>query len=135
MGRGSSKAGGTSNTSVKSTVERIKSPKTKQDFLDKMEVMVELSKSQDRYTYSIKTSDWENYGKSRTYLKILEKRTSDGKPHGEYDYGYFDNKSGKYVSSRSNNLDGRGFYNIGGNGVSDADLERATKAVLKRKKK
>ena len=140
MGRGSSKAGGGGRISanskqVQDTVARIKSPSTKQDFIDKMEVMVELSKSQDTYTYSIRTSEWENYGKSRTYLKIAETRASDGKPHGERDYGYYDNKTNTYVKPKSsNNLNGREFYSISGGTVSDDDLAAATAAVLKRRK-
>ena len=141
MGRGSSKAGGGGGISanskqVQDTVARIKSPSTKQDFIDKMEVMVELSKSQDTYTYSIRTSEWENYGKSRTYLKIAETRASDGKPHGERDYGYYDNKTNTYVKPKSsNNLNGREFYSISGDTVSDDNLAAATAAVLKRRQR
>lgn len=99
-GRGSS-SGANNNSAAKAMITRIKEPTTKQDFIDKMNVMAELGNQQGVYNYKVKTTDWENYGKSRTYLKITETRASDGKPHGERDYGYFDNNSGKYVKSKA----------------------------------
>lgn len=132
-GRGSS-SGANNNSAAKAMITRIKEPTTKQDFIDKMNVMAELGNQQGVYNYKVKTTDWENYGKSRTYLKITETRASDGKPHGERDYGYFDNNSGKYVKSKANNLDTPQFYNVGGNSVSNQDLKNAVNAVIKRKK-
>ena len=139
MAKGTSKAGkvtGNQNTQKKiaSVMQRIKEPTTKQDFIDKMEVMAEIGNLQGIYNYTVQTSDWENYGKSRTYFKIKETRAYDGKTHGEMDYGYYDNKTNKYVKSRSNDLDTSKFYSISGSSVEDSAIKYAVSAVLKRKK-
>lgn len=49
------------------------------------------------YYYRVYATDWKNYGKDRTYIKVYEKRT--GSKHNKLiDCGYYDNASGQYFS-------------------------------------
>ena len=57
-----------------------------------------------KYNYSVSVSDREKNEKSRTYIKINEIRSGDGKYHGSRDYGYFDNVTKTYVPGRSDDL-------------------------------
>lgn len=42
---------------------------------------------------------WEKYGKSRRYFTIVEVRNSN-RSRKEYTFGYYDNKSGEYVTTK-----------------------------------
>lgn len=61
-----------------------------------------IAHSATRYTFFEDVRDWENYGKSRTYLKIVEKCTDRTSRHYKVrEYGYFDNIAGVYVPGRN----------------------------------
>ena len=49
----------------------------------------------DCYDYRISTNLWEKYGKSRTYIKIIETRRTS-KHYATYDFGYIDNVDDSY---------------------------------------
>lgn len=129
----SNKGGGGSGGAkiVSQMKSRISNPQTKQDFIDRLQVMVELGSGGYKVNASIR--DWTNYGKSRTYLKVNAYRGSDGKFHHSQDYGYYDNVAQKYVKSSSHNLDGT-FFDLDGSKVSDAELDSAIKSYLAKSK-
>lgn len=63
------------------------------------------------YNYEIVESDWEKYGKSRTYFKVLE--TREHSTHRIYrDYGYIDNMTNEYHAGRNDVFGG---YSLHGN--------------------
>lgn len=135
-GRGSSSGKTTGGTSaqVTKTINRISEPKTNPDFIDKLRVMVEASNArQDVSEYRLYTSEWQNYGKSRTYYKVYESR--NGKQRGEYDYGYYDNNANKYVppKAKGNSLDSQSIYTISGSKLDDAEISGAIKSLIKKK--
>ncbi|MCC8047320.1 MAG: hypothetical protein LIP12_17840 [Clostridiales bacterium] len=67
---------------------------TKEDAIKRLEVIMEHSKS-DLYHHEVKATDWEKYGKNRTYLSIVE--TKSGTTHyKKFDYGFIDNLTGEY---------------------------------------
>lgn len=51
------------------------------------------------YNHEVKLSDWENYGKKRTYIKVTETRTGS-KHRATYDFGYVDRKTNTYHPGR-----------------------------------
>lgn len=63
--------------------------------------------------YKISISDWENYGKKRTYIKVHETK-KHSKHHVVYDYGYVDRQTNKYVPGKSNMEKN---YTLGGRSV------------------
>lgn len=63
------------------------------------------------YNYEIQMSLWENYGKSRTYLKVIE-TSNNSKRRAVYDFGYIDNQKNVYVPGRAN--DYRRPFNLNG---------------------
>ena len=65
----------------------------------------------DVYNYEIQTNLWENYGKSRTYFKVVETR-NQSKHYGVRDYGYIDNQKNVYVAGKN---DAFGRYDFSGN--------------------
>lgn len=65
----------------------------------------------DCYDYRISTSVWEKYGRSRTYVKIIETRRYS-KHYAVYDFGYVDNMDDSYHAAR---WDAFGPYNLSGN--------------------
>lgn len=65
----------------------------------------------DVYNYEIQTNLWENYGKSRTYFKVVETR-NHSKHYGVRDYGYIDNQKNVYVAGKN---DAFGKYDFSGN--------------------
>lgn len=66
------------------------------------------------YDYEIKFSLWENYGKSRTYIKVIEKsqNVKASKHYATYDFGYIDNIKNEYMPSKAN--DYRRPFNLNG---------------------
>lgn len=52
------------------------------------------------YVRTAKSSDWVNYGKNRTYFKIVETRTGS-KHYKEKEYGYYDNIADEYVPGKN----------------------------------
>ena len=110
-------------------VDSVMNPTTKTEFVEKLEVLAEIG--QAGYETVAKTTEWEKYGKSRTYLKVDAYRESDGRFHHSFDYGYFDNVSGSYVASTRNDLYSAN-YDLGGNNkITVSDVVEA----LKKKKK
>lgn len=80
----------------------------KEEIISKVEYIV--SKASDIYNYEIVVRDWANYGKSRTYIKVLE--TSNSSKHYKcYDFGYIDNIANTYVAGRK---DANGRFNLAG---------------------
>lgn len=60
-----------------------------------------IAHSTDVYNYEVKTNDWVNYGKDRTYITVVE--TADRTKHfKKYDFGYIDNVAGEYVPGKWN---------------------------------
>lgn len=52
-----------------------------------------------RHDYKAVMVDWENYGKSQTYLKVIE-TNKNSKHYVEQNYGYIDNQTDKYFPSK-----------------------------------
>ena len=87
---------------------------TKQEIIERLNKVCEASQN-GRFKVEARVSDWENYGRSRTYLKLVE--TSDVTKHyKELDCGYFDNQKGVYVAGRRN-LEAEKVYDFGGNNI------------------
>ena len=59
-----------------------------------------VNHSGDAYDYEIKVRNWENYGKSRTYLSIVE-TSKTSKHYVERKYGYIDNQTGEYIPEKN----------------------------------
>ena len=130
----SGKAGG-NEKQVNSMMSRIGEPTGKQDFIDKLDIMVEASNAnQDVSEYRLSMSEWENYGKSRTYFKVYESR--DGKSRSVSDYGYYDNGAQKYVSpkARGNDLTSENVYSISGSKLDNTQIANAAREVIKKRK-
>ena len=53
---------------------------TKFEAVERLEVIVKASEN-PVYDYEIKSNLWENYGKSRTYLSIVETRKDGASKH------------------------------------------------------
>lgn len=65
----------------------------------------------DCYDYRISTNLWEKYGKSRTYINIIETRRTS-KHYATYDFGYIDNVDDSYHAGK---CDAFGPYGLSGN--------------------
>lgn len=87
---------------------------------DKLEAKINflIENAPDIYYYNPYISNWENYGKSRTYFAIYE-RARNSTHNCKYDYGYLDNKTEKYIPGR---LDLTRNYSIGGKHHLDCDI-------------
>lgn len=73
---------------------------TKEQLINKLEAIVEEKNSYDNgFHYEAVVSDWENYGKSRTYFSIIETR-DNSKHYSKTRYGYFDNQTEEYVREK-----------------------------------
>ena len=72
----------------------------KEEAIKRLETIIENTANDGTYDYRIVANDWENYGKSRTYLKIVETRRNS-KHHVEKQYGYIDNNTGEYVAGKN----------------------------------
>ena len=109
--------------------ERVKDPKTREDYILALQVV--SSVENDRYRYEFDASDWNKYGKSRTYFSVDAYRKSDGKHHHMNEYGYFDNVSKTYVPSQTNSLDPgvrKSIYSPSGSALT----EEAVRDILKK---
>lgn len=134
-GRGSSSGKAGNEKQVNSMMSRIGEPTGKQDFIDKLDIMVEASNAnQDVSEYRLSISEWENYGKSRTYFKVYESR--GGKSRSVSDYGYYDNGAQKYVSpkARGNDLTSENVYSISGSKLDNTQIANAAREVIKKRK-
>ena len=88
---------------VKNMVKTIK-----EECIDRMNTI--LAASNNAYDREIVARDWQNYGKDRTYLSIVE--TGRGTKHyAKYDFGFIDNNTNEYVPGK---WDCRQNYNLSG---------------------
>lgn len=87
---------------------------TKQEIIERLNKVCEASQNA-RFTIEARITDWENYGKSRTYFKLVE-TSSETKHYKALDFGYFDNKKGVYVSGQRD-LEAKTVYDFGGNSI------------------
>ena len=87
---------------------------TKQEIIERLNKVCEASQNA-RFTIEARITDWENYGKSRTYFKLVE-TSSETKHYKALDFGYFDNRKGVYVSGRRD-LEAETVYDFGGNSI------------------
>ena len=69
-----------------------------------------IAEAVDCYDYRISTNLWEKYGRSRTYVKVIETRRNS-KHYATYDFGYVDNMDDSYHAGRS---DAFGPYDLSG---------------------
>lgn len=80
-----------------------KTPKSeKERCIERLELIVRNSVAHSYCELEISCSDWNNYGKSRTYFSIIEhsKDRRQSKHYAKADYGYIDNKTNVYVPGR-----------------------------------
>ena len=142
VGATSSGAGGAqiTSTTYDNTVEvllaqaqRISNPSTKQDFLDRANFIAEVSEN-SAYNYDVSVSEWQNYGKDRTYIKLNQYNSSDGSLRQAIDMGYYDNVKNEYVKGRTKNSDSMqgNLWNLqGSQKYTDSDIAE----FLKNRKK
>lgn len=77
---------------------------TKFEAVERLKVIVKASEN-PVYDYEIKSNVWENYGKSRTYLSIVETRKDGASKHyKEKKYGFIDNKTEEYKPEKYGDL-------------------------------
>ena len=76
---------------------------TKAEAVKRLETIIENSNTYDYCEFDIVAKDWQNYGKDRTYLSIVErsKNYSISKHYKSRDYGYYDNTAGQYVAGKN----------------------------------
>ena len=70
---------------AKETGNKKEEKSLKEKLVDKLNFIV--SDASGFYTYSIYVSDWEKYGKSRTYFAVYE-TCQYSKHNAKYDYGF-----------------------------------------------
>lgn len=87
---------------------------TKNELIKRAELIIANSTCEDYMELELKTRDWTNYGKDRTYFSIVKKSTDykKSKYYAEKKYGYINNQTGEYVPDKH---DLRKNYNFGGN--------------------
>lgn len=118
------RGGGSSVSTGKAS--SILNPTTKQDYLNRLQFISDYGSA--GYKSSVSTSEWENYGKSRTYMKINFYRESDGRLHHSIDYGYYDNKANSYVkSSKSPKTLSGNLYSAGGDKLTEKEVKQFLK--------
>ena len=78
---------------------------TKQHLINRINAIIANSAQSDSTEMFAKVSDWQNYGKSRTYFSIIERGTTRASKYfREKKYGYLDNVTGEYVPEKYGNL-------------------------------
>lgn len=138
MGKGTSKAGkvAKSNAEMSKAVKAVSEPKSKNDYINRLRVIAEHSGSYgyEKYSYRAVESEWAKGNNDRTYLKIIQYRNVDGRKHGERDYGYYDNKKGQYVQTKTySDLDGK-VFSYSGAEMSKDDIAKAISSLEKKQK-
>lgn len=85
--------------------------KTKKELImERLEMMAKAAVQRYNYIYTVYVSEWEEYGKNRTYLAVFEK--SDVTKHNaKIECGYFDNNADEYVPG---NVDIEGRFDLCG---------------------
>lgn len=79
----------------------------------------------DMYDYEVRMNVWENYGKSRTYLKIVE-IGKNSKHYVERKYGYIDNQTGEYHPEKNDLTEN---YTFGGGIFEEVEEAEEVEAV------
>ena len=87
---------------------------TKQEIIERLNKVCEQSQN-GRFNVTVSVRDWENYGKSRTYFKLIE-TSNTTKHYKDLDLGYFDNKANVYVAGQRD-LEAETVYDFGGNNI------------------
>ena len=112
---------------------KISNPSSRQDYIDRAEFIGQISENVS-YKYDVSVSEWQNYGKDRTYIKLNRYYSSDGTLRQSIDMGYFDNAKNEYVKGRTKNSDSMqgNLWNLqGSQKFSESDIAE----FLKNKKK
>ena len=74
---------------------------TKREFIERVNQIAAEGNSHDNgYHYQVVVNDWQNYGKDRTYVSIIETRNGS-KHYAKKDYGFFDNIAGTFVEGKA----------------------------------
>ena len=93
------KSGETISSALKKAWREAKSIMeiTRDYLIAELERLADTRNSFDNgFNYRVKVNDWENYGKSRTYLSLIETR-KHSKHYVTKKYGYFDNQTHEYM--------------------------------------
>ncbi len=70
----------------------------------RLNTIVANSCTYDYCTLEVVVKDWTNYGKNRTYVKIVEAaKPGTSRHYKERSYGYINNITNEYVADRRNN--------------------------------
>ena len=78
----------------------------KDQVIARLNAIVAASVTHSYCELTIVARDWTNYGKDRTYVKIVERSTSRiSKHYVEREYGYIDNIANTYVVGKHNVFD------------------------------
>ncbi len=87
------------NFSISEALKKVwKGEKDKKKIIEKLEKIAD-EKEGNGWHYEVVVSEWNNYGKSRTYFEIEE--TRDHSKHLTImKYGYYDNASSEYVAGK-----------------------------------
>lgn len=85
----------------------------------KLEMLANLHEG-NGWHYKVVVSDWENYGKNRTYFSVIETR-DHSKRCVKYDCGYFDNTAEKYIPGKCNLQSN---FNLKGNKLKGQENEK-----------
>ena len=101
------KIGMTISSGLKKAWEEAKNPVIKSEkeiLIDRLnEKAAEANSHNNSYHYNVYISNWENYGKSRTYFSIYETR-ANSRHSKKISYGYYDNQAEKYIPEKYNDL-------------------------------
>lgn len=78
---------------------------TKENLIKRLQIIVNNSTTYNYCEFEIRQSDWEKYGRNRTYFKIIEKSTDTAKSkhYKEKSYGYYDNIANEYIPEKYGN--------------------------------
>lgn len=96
--------GMTISEGLKKAWKEAKTMSKRDEMIAKLEALVAENNSHDNgYHYKAIVSDWENYGKNRTYLSYVE--TRDHSKHNVIKkFGYVDNATNEYVPEKYGKL-------------------------------
>lgn len=68
----------------------------KELIMERLEMMAKAAGQRYSYMYTVYVSEWEKYGKNRTYLAVFEK-SDITKHNAKIECGYFDNNADEYI--------------------------------------
>lgn len=128
-GSGSGFGGGTSKAEkdVAKRVTSIANPSSKSDYIERAKFIAQVSEN-DSYKYEVQTSEWQNYGKDRTYIK-MNQYFQDGKFRSQMNFGYYDNVKKEYVKGgkNSDSMSGNLWNLQGSKKYTDSDIANEIK--------